>query len=266
MNCVILAGGVNDRPLQESYQPGYKATFPIGGRPCLGYVLEALAQTGGIDEIAVVAPLEVVDEAASPELRERLIQADSGETYYQSLKVALGLFPDEDSVLVVTGDLPLLKPYMVERFLKDCQERAAKKGVDHLRLAVVRKEHFIGAFSQFSKNFNRFRGKVISHGNLAVVSPSILENKHAMSKVDEIYSARTSPVASAMALGPKLGLGYVFGVHMMPVLSLRQFSIMLSRHFKVDMRAVESPYPEVALDLDEESDLILIRKRLGLAG
>lgn len=265
MKCVILAGGVNERPLESSYQPGYKATFPIGDRPCLSYVLDAISQATSIDEIAVVAPAEVLDEAADPELRETLIQADSGKTYFESLKVALGVFPDERSVLIATGDLPLLKPYMVERFLRDCEKRTPKRG-DHLLLSVVRKEHFIGAFTQFAKNFNRFRGQTLSHGNLALVTPTLLDNKQAMSRVNEIYSARTSPVAAAMALGPKLGLGYVLGVHMAPLLSLRQFSKMLSRHFHIEMRAIDCPYPEVALDLDEESDLVLIRKRLGLAG
>lgn len=265
MNCVILAGGVNERPLESGYQPGYKATFMLGERPCLSYVLDAVRKARGIEEIGVVAPQEVVEKAAPPELGERLHRAESGKTYFESLKVALGLFSGEESVLVTTGDLPLLKPYMIERFLEDCQQRTPNRQ-DFLQLSVVRKEHFIGAFSAFAKNFNRFRGRTLSHGNLAVVTPSLLSNKQAMSKVDEIYAARTSPVGAAMALGPKLGLGYVFGVHMAPLLSLQQFSAMLSKHFGIEMQAVDCPYPEVALDLDEESDLVLIRKRLGIAG
>lgn len=264
MNCVILAGGVNQRPLESGYQPGYKATFLIGGRPCLSYVLEAVGKVKGIEQIGVVAPAEVVASATPEGMDDRVVQVDSGQTYFESLKVGLGLFPTEESVLITTGDLPLLKPYMVERFLDDCRQRTPNKE-DYLQLAVVRKQHFIGAFATFGKNFNRFRGRTLSHGNLAVVTPSLLGNKHAMSKVDEIYAARTSPVGAAMALGPKLGLGYVFGVHLAPVLSLPQFTGMLSNHFGIEMQAVDCPYPEVALDLDEESDLVLIRKRLGVA-
>ncbi|MBI3924153.1 MAG: nucleotidyltransferase family protein [Armatimonadetes bacterium] len=249
MKCVVLAGGVNRRELYPGYRPGFKATVEIHRRPLLSYVLEALESATGIEEVAIVGDRAALEPIAGGTRRF----LTPGETLVESIKSALGAFPDEDRVLLCTADLPMLRGEMVDRFLEDCpDDRPGYR--DHLFLSMVPAASFVGLFASCRKNFNRFRDVAVCHGNLALASPTILENREAMSRIDQIYAARTSPVASALAIGPALGLAYVLGVHFFPLLRLETFTAMLSRRFSIGMRAVFQRFPEIAVDIDEPAD------------
>lgn len=256
MRCVVLAGGVNQRPLYEGYQPEYKALLEIAGRPLLGYVLEALDQSV-VTEVGVVGDAEKL----APLVGDRRVEP-AGASLVESIKAALGFFPDEERVLLCTADLPMLRGEMVDRFLRDC--RPGSTGYrDELFLSVVPRDHFVGAFAECGKNFNTFRNLALCHGNLALASPGILRNQVAMERIDALYATRTNPVKNALALGLDLGLAYVLGVHLVPLLSLERFAALLSRRFNIGMAGVRSPFPEVAVDVDEPGDLEIARRRLG---
>ncbi len=255
MDCIILAGGVNRRSLHPGYRPDYKALFELEGKASIVYVYEALRGCSDVERIAVVGP----EDRLAPLLPEVSFHSP-GNSLFESIQAALGCFQETSHVLIATADLPLLQTHHVGRFLKACQPHLAER--DQLFLSVVPRDSFVGDFSDFGKNFNRFRDLTLSHGNLAVVTPSLLENRKAMDKIDAIYAHRTSPIGSALALGPWLGLSFVVGVHFFPLMRLDSFADQLSRAFHIEMKAIRCPFPEVALDLDEESDLILIRRRL----
>lgn len=255
MRCVVLAGGVNRRPLYDGYQPDYKAVLQIGGKPLLVYVLEALKQSR-VSEVGVVGDRERL----KPFVGERRVES-GGESLVESIKAALGFFPDDERVLLCTADLPMLRGEMVDRFLRDCPTGTTGYE-DELFLSVVPREHFVGAFATCGKNFNTFRGLALCHGNLALASPGILKNPVAMGRIEALYATRTNPVKNALALGVDLGLAYLVGVHLMPLLSLERFAGLLSRRFNIGMAAVRSPFPEIAVDIDEPGDLEIARRRL----
>lgn len=234
MRAVILAGGRNTRSLYPGYQPGCKAQVELAGRRLIDYVLDAL---GHLEEVAVVA---------------------DGQDFMDSLKAALTAFPRDEQVLIVTADLPLLRAPMVDQFLALCKERP---GGD-LYLALVPEERFTGPFRKTRKNFNRFADGAVCHGNLALVRPSILWNRAAMDRVNAIYARRQSPIGSALALGLGLGLTYVLGVHFFRLVRLEQLARKLSHRFHLEMIPVLLPFPEVALDIDEESDYAIAREVL----
>lgn len=251
--CVVLAGGVNRRPLYEGYVPDYKAVLELEGRPLIDYVLEALKGADGVGEIGVVG-----DPERLAHLVGGLTVKTGGDTLLESIKAALGFFPEDDRVLICTADLPMLRHEMVESFLDRCLG-VETEYAEELLLAVVPRDHFVGAFGACAKNFNTFRDLALCHGNLALASPSILANATAMARVDELYASRTSPVRNALALGLDVGLAYLAGVHLFPLLDLATFCRLLSRRFGIGMVAVRSPFPEVAIDVDEPADLAIAR-------
>ncbi len=246
MRAVVLAGGINTRSLFPGYQPGPKATLEIGGRRLIDYVLEALS---GLEEVAVVGQHDLPGYRCLP----------GGDEPLESFKAALGAFPEEEYVLIVTADLPLLRSEMVDQFLSLCRSRP---GGDFY-LALVPRERFTGPFATIRKYFSHFADGSICHGNLALARPSILHNRAAMERVNGIYRNRLNPVSSAMALGLKLGLFYVLGVHFLHRLRLEQFTAALSQRFHTQMVGVLMSYPEVAVDVDEEADYRIACQVLG---
>ncbi len=246
MRAAVLAGGINTRSLFPGYQPGPKATLEIGGRRLIDYVLEALQ---GLEEVAVVGELDLPGYRCLP----------GGSEPLESFKAALGAFPAEEYVLIATADLPLLRSEMVEQFLTLCR---ARPGGDFY-LALVPRERFTGPFAATRKYFSHFADGSICHGNLALARPSILQNRAAMERVNAIYRNRLNPVSSAMALGIKLGLVYVLGVHFLHRLRLEQFTEALSQRFHTKMIGIMMSYPEVAVDVDEEADYRIACQVLG---
>ncbi len=243
MRAVIVAGGVNRRSLYEGYKPGCKALVEIAGRPLISYVMEAL--DGAVDEIGIVGDEKLLAPVTGPHTF-----APPGKNLLESLIQALRMFPDDPYVLLVPGDLPMVQKPMVEQFLALCKQRPR----GDFYLAMVPEERFHAPFNQIRKYMSPFKDGVMCHGNLALVNPDVLEVREAMDRIDPVYQQRLSPVRSAMALGPGLGLVYMLGVHFFHRLKMETFARIAGRHFGLKLVPIVCPYPELAIDVDEPAD------------
>lgn len=253
---VVLAGGINRRELYPGYEPGYKATLEIGGHSLVSRVLQALQTAETVGPIAIVGDREALG------LDGDYRWAPPGESFLESLKAGLTLFQGRHQVLLVTADLPLLRAEMVDEFVRRCEELRSP-AEQSLHLSLVPEARFTGAFARCRKNMNRFRDVSLCHGNLAMVTPALLRNRKAMGRIDAIYAGRLSPIRSALAIGPVLGLAYVLGVHFFRILSLGSFARLLGWSFGVGMVPVLVPHPEVAVDIDESADWQIAGELLG---
>jgi GTP:adenosylcobinamide-phosphate guanylyltransferase len=249
LDAVILAGGINTRELYLGYRPGYKALVEIAGRPLISYVLDALTGSAGIGRIAIVGSEADLRPAVGPEYAI----TPSGDSLMGSVLAALSVFPDSPMIALVTGDLPMLRSEMIDRFIVLCRERVSDYA-DNLFLSVVPEENFNGAFAACAKNMNRFRDTAICHGNLVLISPSIARNEKAMSRINALYAERKNPISSALAVGLGMGLAYVFGVHIFHALSLKRMAAIVSNNFGMGFIPIAFTFPEVAVDVDEPGD------------
>ena len=253
LDAVVLAGGINTRELYPGYEPGYKALIEIHGKPLISYVLDALHGSSRINRVGIVGPESDLRPIVGPEYA---ISAP-GDSLLGSVLVALSMFPESPMVALVTADLPLLRAEMVDEFIDACG-RQRSDFADNLYLSVVPREHFTGEFAACAKNMNVFRDISICHGNLSLISPSLVRNDKAMSRLNALYAKRKSPIASAMAIGPKLGLAYIFGVHFFHLWRIDQLARMASNTFNLGLTPVVCPHPEVAVDVDEPADYQLV--------
>lgn len=251
MRAVVVAGGINRRPLYDGYKPGPKALVELGGRPLIAYVMDALE--GAVDEIGVVGDEKLLTPYTGPRL-----YAPAGKSLLESLVQGLRLFPEEDYVLLVPGDLPMLRRPMVEQFLALCRQRPR----GDFYLAMVPEERFVPPFDRIRKYMSPFKDGVMCHGNLALVNPDVLGVREAMDRIDPVYQQRLSPVRSALALGPGLGLVYMLGVHFFHRLKMETFARIAGRHFGLKLIPIVCPYPELAVDVDEEADYEVARSVL----
>jgi 2-phospho-L-lactate guanylyltransferase (CobY/MobA/RfbA family) len=160
------------------------------------------------------------------------------------------MFPNDPLILLVPGDLPLVKREHVDDFLGRCRLRSEAD----VYLAMVPRESFLPPYDQVHKYMSPFQDGTMCHGNLALISPGILHARRAMDHVEPLYQQRLSPLRAALAVGPGLGLLYLFGVHFFHRLRLESFARLASRHFGLKMLPIVVPYPEVAVDIDEVAD------------
>jgi molybdopterin-guanine dinucleotide biosynthesis protein A len=258
INVAVLAGGVNRLSLYEGYLPGYKCLTPLKGRPMIQFVLDAIGDVPQVERICIVGPEEI---RAAIEHPGRYEYTPAGNSPGESIFSALKYFSDSPAVLLVPADLPLITPLSVTGFLEHCVSEEASYDASIL-WAMIPEESFRGPYIKVTKGYNRFRDISVCHGNLFLITPSVLKNEEIVSRINGVYEVRKSSIKAAMAAGLFIGIAYIVGVHFLRALTLRQTARMLSRHLAVEMIPVLLDHPEVAVDVDTPEDYVFVQEQI----
>ncbi|MHB9023315.1 MAG: NTP transferase domain-containing protein [Armatimonadota bacterium] len=261
LDVIVLAGGINQVPLYDGYTPGYKALLPIAGKPCLIYTLEALQALPIPTRICIVGPETELRRALDGRAVGEMAFVPGGDTLLESIFSGLGYFADSSRVLVTTADLPLITPRAITDFLAGCIAEESSYP-ENAFLAVVPQTSYTGPYANFTKGFNRFRDVAVCHGNLMLLSPTLMQNTAATARLNALYNARKNPVSAALALGIRVGLSYVLGVHLWHLISLRQMATLTSQRFHTGFIPVLVDHPEITIDIDEAADYTFVIEQL----
>lgn len=244
VDAVVLAGSVNRIPLFPGNGPGRKALVPIGGRPMIAYVLDALTQARSVGRILVVGAPEVLEYATRWRLTDGLLEGTSLiDNAWRGLEASSG-----DRVLFANPDQPLLRPEMIDQFVE--------QGVDEdadLVTSWARVEN-LGPYAEGKHKFARFGDGEFAHGNLFLARRRFPHAIQVRKRLDAIYAARKNAYKFAWALGPSLFGRFLIAIACRRLPSLRTTLEMIGRDFGVTLGCVESPYPEIVLDIDEPED------------
>lgn len=252
VDAVILAGGINRIPLYPGNRPGSKALVEVGDRPLLAYSLEAARDAETVRRIIVVGPAPVCSEAwRRVECREIVAE----ESLLANIRDGMAEVETERA-LYLTADVPLLRAGMLDDFVR----RAAESRAD-LCASVVNRLRF-APFAETKKPFIRFADGEFTHGNLFMIPRESLEHADLWSPLDRLYAARKSAVKTVARVGPGLLLWFLFDVLLLHRPTLSAAAARVSRALGVEIEPVESPHPEIALDVDEPEDYALAQRAL----
>jgi molybdopterin-guanine dinucleotide biosynthesis protein A len=258
INVAVLAGGVNTVSLFEGYTPGYKCLIPLKGRPMIQFALDAIGDVPQVERICIVGPEKIRRALEHP---ARYEYTPGGNSLGESIFNGMRYFSDSPVVLLVPADLPLVTPLSVINFLKNCGGIETSDNAAIL-WAMIPEESFTGPFVKITKGYNRFRDVSVCHGNLLLITPSILKNQKIVSRIDAVYDARKSSVKAAVAAGLFVGAAYAVGVHFLRVMTLKQTARILSRHLAVEIIPVILEHPEVAVDIDTPDDYVFVQEHI----
>jgi len=113
VTAVVLAAGKGKR--MKSRLP--KVMHRVCGRPMLAYVLAAAREAGIDDLIVVIGPEgEMIREAFGEAVRY-VYQRERLGTGHAVLQTAEAISPEVDTILVLSGDTPLLSPRLLQELL-----------------------------------------------------------------------------------------------------------------------------------------------------
>ncbi|PIU90342.1 MAG: hypothetical protein COS65_25480 [Armatimonadetes bacterium CG06_land_8_20_14_3_00_66_21] len=119
---VILAGGTipdSEADFREAVGVRCKSLIPLNGRIMVSYVVEALKAAERVDRVAVVGAPELKDH---PDLAGADLVIEEGEGRSENLFLGLDAFPDAQSVLMVTSDMPMATAEMYDDLLRNLGE------------------------------------------------------------------------------------------------------------------------------------------------
>jgi molybdopterin-guanine dinucleotide biosynthesis protein A len=252
ITAIILAG---KRPGQdlvaEAAGVACKAFAPIGGRPMVHRVLDALAAAEQVGQRILCGPSQSLI-AFEPKLKARLETGevkwiDSHSTPSLSTYHALQAFPDNKPVLVTTADHALLTPQIVDYF---CGE-ALRLQCD-VAVGLTPYDGVMAAFPETQRTAIKFKDGAYSGCNLfGFLNP---RSDRAAQFWRQIEQERKKPLRMMQILGWWTILRYLLGR-----ISLDDGLEKLSNKMQARVRAVLLPFPQAAIDVDTVDDWYFVQ-------
>lgn len=247
LDAVVLAGGLADDV--AALQPGApnKAFVEIGGIALVGRVLTALRASRSIGRIVVVAPDSL---RSHPGVALANDMRPDGVRITESLQSGLENLPPELDVLVVASDLPILTPVAVDDFVRRVRELDAD-----VAYGCVEKTVHLARFPQVPHTWARLRDGTFCGGGLAAMKPRAMPLLARF--IERLGAARKHPLRLASLFGWDVLARYALGRLSVAQAEKRATAILGAR-----VRAVVSPFPETAVNVDRPSDVALAESLL----
>ncbi len=243
---VVLAGGTDHGELAEYTGVSYRPLLEVGGRPIIQRVMAALRGATSVGRVVLVAP-DPVQEVVGDEAVD--IRIPAGDSFVANVANGVAATsPEADSVLVITGDLPLLTPAAVN----DLAAQAVTIQADVV-YPIIPRESSERSFPGGKRTYVKLREGVFTGGNGMVLSRDFVRRRQDL--INRLYEARKKPLKLASLFGLPFIFGLLTGRLTIPQLESRAGRIIGGR-----VAAVITPYPELGFDVDKLADLNLARQ------
>lgn len=241
---VVLAaqrkGIVN--PLAEAAGVSHKCLIEMSGKPLIEHVTTAIAESGLASKISVSiedeTPLKKVPYVQGLKAAGLLRVVPSEDNLFTSVSAALKDEQDFPAV-ITTADNVLLTSEMVSFF---CERAAAFDAA----LAMVQKEVLLAKYPDGQRNFHRFKNAEYSNCNLyAIVAPEALKAAEVFRTGGQFAKASVAKIINAFGLFNMLGYKYAW-------FNRDDAIARLGKRFGIKAGAVDMPFPEAPIDVDNE--------------
>lgn len=247
VDAVVLAGAPNDGELKEASPEQWEALIPIHGKPMLNYVIEALQESKGVENLIVVGP-PALKKIIPPQVP--LIEA--GLSLTDNVLLGIGALSRENKVCLVTADIPMLHPEAVDDFLERCSELEAD-----IYYPVVSKEASEQVYPEVVRTYFNLKEGVFTGGNIVLANPRAILNSKEL--LDDVIFQRKKPWKIFRHLG-----FYFILKFLLKQLTIKQMEKRAQEIFGYTGVLIISPYPELSTDVDKPADLALAKKAIAL--
>lgn len=243
---VLAADRTPNDPVALAAKVSCKALAPVGGRPMVLRVLDALAGSNQVDTCILCGPPGAIVDR-EPLLQERLAAPGlrwlpPRATPSTSAAAALASIPAAMPVLLTTADHALLRPEMVEHFCSEAQTT----GCDVVA-ALASYTQIVAKYPGMRRTRTRFSDGDFCGCNLfAFLTP---KGRAAADFWRRVENERKRPAKMLSELGWRVVLRYLLGR-----LSLKDALQHISHRMGLRVGVVILPFPEAAVDVDSVSD------------
>lgn len=243
---IVLAAdrGAGDPLAVDAGVPG-KVLVPIGGKAMLTRVMQAVSAFDAQGRILVVCNDHPAYSAAA-DVGRPYLRIDPGPGPAASAVSALSQIAETDSVLLVTGDHPLLEPAWLEFFAARARASGADAAVGLVDHALIC-ERFPGN----RRTRYRFRDVSVCGTNLFYFAGA--RGRRLVEQWRMFEADRKKPWKIVSRLGFWNLFRYLAGR-----LTLGDAMAALSRRMGLRLEAVMLDAPEAAVDVDSQGDLELV--------
>ncbi len=249
IDVIVLAGGDASQIMPSLEGP--KSLIKIAGRPMISYVMDALGQSNGLEEIVVALPAGTEPEAFAG-LGARLITQTQGVV--DAIDKAIGELGPDGYILVVSSDAPMISARAVNDFLSACAASNAE-----IYYSVIPKDLTEKEFPGTRRTYIRLRDGTFTGGNVHLASKAAFLRTKGLG--EQIFNKRKSPFGLVRLLGFGFVLKFLLGR-----LTIESLEAGAGRALGAKVKAVVTSFPELGVDVDKLEDLRIAEAHLAKGG
>ncbi len=252
MHCVITAGGLPepDSPLYDYTQGKSKALLKMGRRTMLEHVIDALQASDSVEEIVVVG---LGDDQGMSFQRPVHHGPDQGSligNVIHGMHWVRKQYPDTEHVLLCTADIPAITGNIVDKFVASCHPLT-----NVFYYNFVEKKVMEARFPGSNRTFVKLKGLNIAGGDLMIAHLDLADSHR------DLWEALTQARKHAWKLAGVIGFRFLFKFLTRQV-GFKEIEEVGLRILGRPIKAMLSPYAELAMDADKPHQVDLLRRDL----
>lgn len=252
MDAIVTAGGIPrpEDPLYTYSHGDSKALIDVAGKPMIQWVLDALGDAKKVDNVIIIGLSPKSGVTCKKPLHYVSNQGRMLANIVAGVNKALEINRRNKYVLVVSSDIPTIKPEMVDWLVKTCMETK-----DDLYYGVCPRDVMEARFPDSKRTYTHLKDMDVCGADMNITHVR-MATEH-LDMWESLIGSRKSPLKQASLIG----FGTLFALFMRR-LTLEDAVRRVYERIGVKGRAIIWPHAEPCMDVDKPSQLELLRADL----
>jgi len=252
MDAIIIAGGIPQPqdPLYSYSHGDSKALIDIAGKPMVQWVLDALGDAKSVGNVIVVGLSAKSGLTCKKPMHFVSNKGRMLSNIVSGVDKALELNKKTQYVLIVSSDIPTLKPEMVDWLVETCMQTK-----DELYYGVCPRDVMESRFPDSKRTYTHLKGMDVCGADINITHVR-MATEH-LDMWESLIGSRKSPLRQASMIG----LDTFFQV-LTRTISLEDLVTKVCNRLGIQGRAIVWPYAEPCMDVDKPHQLELLRTDL----
>ena len=254
MDAIVTAGGIPrpEDPLYTFSHGDSKALIDVAGKPMIQWVLDALGDAKLVNNVIVMGLSARSGVTCKKPLYFLSNQGRMLANIVTGVNKSLELDKKNKYVLIVSSDIPALKPEMVDWLVDTCMQTK-----DDLYYGVCARETMEKRFPDSKRTWTHLKGMDVCGSDISI-SHVRMATEH-LDMWEQLIGNRKSPLKQASIIG----FGTLFSLFTRR-LTLEDAVARVSKRIGIKGRAIVWPYAEPCMDVDKPHQLELLRADLAM--
>ena len=252
MDAIVTAGGIPqpEDPLYKYSNGNSKALIDVAGKPMVQWVLDALSDAKNVENVIVIGLSPKSGVTCKKPLHFVSNQGRMLANVVAGVNKALELDEKNKYFLIVSSDIPTLKPEMVDWLIDTCMETR-----DDLYYGICPREVMEKRFPDSKRTYTKLKDLELCGSDINIAHVS-MATEH-LDMWETLIGSRKSPLRQASIIG----LDTFFQV-LTRSLTLDGLVEKVCRRLGINGRAIRWEYAEPCMDVDKPHQLELVRADL----
>ena len=252
MDAIVTAGGIPQPqdPLYTYSHGDSKALIDVAGKPMIQWVLDALGDSKSVDNVIVIGLSAKSGLTCKKPMHFLSNQGRMLANIVAGINKALELNKKTQYVLVVSSDIPALKPEMVDWLVETCMQTK-----DDLYYGICPRDVMEARFPDSKRTYTKLKDIQLCGADINLTHVR-MATEH-LDLWESLIGNRKSPLKQAGLIG----LDTFFQVVTRSI-TLEDLVAKVCNRIGIKGRAISWPYAEPCMDIDKPHQLELLRTDL----